>query len=207
MIEVRGTLSGGRRALGWALVIGMMSVCSACGDDAAPDPGMDAGGEDAAVGDAGRAYTIAVARGSAYPKADNTGDGDRFGLGMAISEDGSTLAVGAGYEDSPATTITPPESTWLEDTRPDSGAVYVCVRSASGWTQQACLKAANAEAGDGFGALFSPFDDSSTSRALALAADGSTFAVAAHLEDSNATGIGGDPSNNTAVDSGAVYVY
>ena len=81
------------------------------------------------------------------------------------------------------------------------------MRSASGWTQQACLKAANAEAGDGFGALFSPFDDSSTSRALALSADGSTFAVAAHLEDSNATGIGGDPSNNTAVDSGAVYVY
>jgi hypothetical protein len=43
--------------------------------------------------------------------------------------------------------------------------------------------------------------------AIDISADGSTIAVGALGEDSNATGINGDQSNNTAADSGAVYLY
>jgi len=50
------------------------------------------------------------------------------------------------------------------------------------------------EVGDAFG------------RGIALSADGSTLAVGATGEESLATGIGGDQSDNS-VRSGAVYVY
>ena len=42
---------------------------------------------------------------------------------------------------------------------------------------------------------------------LALSADGSTLAVGAHYEASNATGIGGNQADNSASEAGAVYVY
>jgi hypothetical protein len=42
---------------------------------------------------------------------------------------------------------------------------------------------------------------------VALSADGATLAVGMPLEDSDATGVGGDPANDRAVDSGAVYVF
>ncbi|WP_226864701.1 FG-GAP repeat protein [Microbulbifer taiwanensis] len=43
--------------------------------------------------------------------------------------------------------------------------------------------------------------------AVELSADGNTLAVAALLEDSNATGIDGDQADNSAGSSGAVYVF
>jgi len=42
---------------------------------------------------------------------------------------------------------------------------------------------------------------------VALSADGTTLAVGAPGEASNATGIDGDQTNNSARGSGAVYVY
>ena len=54
------------------------------------------------------------------------------------------------------------------------------------------LKASNSEAGDNFG------------RAISLSADGNTLAVGAIGEDS---AINGNPSDNSAFDSGAVYLY
>jgi hypothetical protein len=42
---------------------------------------------------------------------------------------------------------------------------------------------------------------------VALSADGNTLAVGALYEDSNATGIGGDQTNNSASNAGAVYLY
>jgi hypothetical protein len=41
---------------------------------------------------------------------------------------------------------------------------------------------------------------------VALSADGNTLAVGATGENSNATGIGGDQTNNSA-SAGAVYLY
>ncbi|MEB2347675.1 MAG: integrin, partial [Comamonadaceae bacterium] len=128
----------------------------------------------------------------AYVKASNTGADDEFGASLALSADGGTLAVGAFGEKSNATGI---DGDQANNSAAYSGAVYVFTRSGSTWSQQAYVKASNTDADDYFG------------RRLALSADGSTLAVGAYLEDSNATGIGGDQANNSAGSSGAVYLY
>lgn len=128
----------------------------------------------------------------AYLKASNAGAEDAFGLGVALSADGNTLAVGAAGEDSSATGIGGDQA---DDSATNSGAVYVFTRSGTTWLQQAFIKASNAETYDVFGT------------AIALSADGNTLAVGAVGEDSNASGVGGDEANNTVSGSGAVYVF
>ncbi|MCP5022813.1 MAG: hypothetical protein GY930_13700 [bacterium] len=59
--------------------------------------------------------------------------------------------------------------------------------------QQAYLKASNTEATDSFGA--------------AVAISGDLVAIGANLEDSDASGVNGDPNNNGTRDSGAVYLF
>ena len=66
-------------------------------------------------------------------------------------------------------------------------------RSAGVWSQQAFLKASNAGASDYFG--------------IGAAIDGDTVIVGASGEDSNATGVDGDSSNNSVGASGAAYVF
>lgn len=127
----------------------------------------------------------------AYVKASNTEAEDYFGFSVAISSDGNTLAVGAIGEASSATGV---GGNQAENTAAFAGAVYVFVRSGSIWSQQAYIKASNAETDDEFGGT------------LALGSDGNTLAVGADNEDSSATGVGGDQNDNSAGDSGAVYV-
>jgi trimeric autotransporter adhesin len=119
----------------------------------------------------------------AYIKASNPNAQDGFGVRVALSDDGNTLAVGADGEDGPS------------NATDDVGAVYIFVRGGSTWTQQAILRSANAETGDLFGA------------GLAISGDGNTVAVGAIGEDSDADGIDGDESDNTAESAGAVYVF
>lgn len=52
-----------------------------------------------------------------------------------------------------------------------------------------------------------PFNDVGDEFGFAIAADGDTIAVGAHLEDSSSAGIDGGQDNDNAIDSGAVYVY
>src|SRR5262249_29129235 len=127
-----------------------------------------------------------------YIKASNTGADDSFGFSIALSADGSTLAVGAFAEDSSATGI---NGNQASDAAADAGAVYVFRRSGTTWSQEAYVKASNTNAGDEFG--FS----------VALSADGSTMAVGAVSEDSSSTGINGNQTNDLASASGAVYVF
>jgi hypothetical protein len=124
----------------------------------------------------------------AYIKPSNTGSGDFFGWSVALDDD--TLAVGAHWESSNATGV---EGEQNNDDAKESGAVYVFLRSGSTWTQQAYIKASNTEGGDLFG--------------FSVALDGDTLAVGAAYEDSNATGVGGEETNNSVRDSGAVYVF
>ncbi|MFN0301807.1 MAG: integrin [Burkholderiales bacterium] len=128
----------------------------------------------------------------AYVKASNTGTEDRFGAALALSGDGSTLAVGAQGEGSSVTGINQDQA---DNSAGSAGAVYVFVRSGTTWQQQAYIKASNTERGDAFGG------------ALALNGDGNTLAVGARFESSNATGINGNQANNTALSSGAAYVF
>ena len=124
----------------------------------------------------------------AYLKASNAGASDLFGSALALS--GDTLIVGAREEDSNATGIGGNE---LDDSASNSGAAYVFVRNGTSWSQQAYLKASNTGAEDRFG--------------WSVALDGDTAVVGARLEDSNATGIGGNQLNESGVNSGAAYVF
>ncbi len=127
----------------------------------------------------------------AYIKASNPGATDEFGFSVALSADGSTLAVGAPYEDSSALGV---GGTQGDNSASNAGAVYVFTRSSGTWSQQTYLKASNTGGSDFFGWR------------VALSADGNTLAVAAYGEDSNATGVGGNQADNSASVSGAVYV-
>lgn len=127
-----------------------------------------------------------------YVKASNTGPGDDFGIAVALSADGDTLAVGAYLEESDATGI---DGDGSNDLAPWAGAVYVYVRQAPGsWAQQAFIKA-SAVGGDQFGI------------SLSLDAGGDTLAVGARFEDSGATGIDGDQGDDSVGWSGASYVF
>jgi FG-GAP repeat len=151
---------------------------------------------DNSTSNAGAVYVFARSGGSwnqqAYVKASNTGAQARFGGAVALSNDGSTLAVGAATEASSATGI---DGNQADSSTVDAGAVYVFTRSGSTWSQQAYVKASNTEANDSFGL------------SLTMSGDGNTLAVGAYREASNATGIGGDQANNSAASSGAVYVF
>jgi hypothetical protein len=125
-----------------------------------------------------------------YVKASNPEANDSFGFSLAFV--GETLAVGAFFEASNATGV---NGNQADNTAIESGAVYVFVESGNSWTQQAYLKASNTEAGDRFG--FS----------VGLSSDGNRLAIGAPNESSNATGVGGSQGNNSADESGAVYVF
>jgi len=127
----------------------------------------------------------------AYVKASNTDEGDQFGWSLALSDDGTMLAVGAPTEGSAATGV---NGDHTDNTAPGSGAAYVFVRQATKWSQQAYLKASNAQAGDLFGFC------------LASSGDGSTLAICAYDEDGGSRGINGI-QDNSATGSGAAYVF
>ena len=142
--------------------------------------------------DSGAVYVFVRNGGSwsqqAYIKASNTDAADEFGSVVALS--GDTLSVSARFEDSKTTSVNGNDN---DNDAEDAGAVYVFFRSEENWSQQAYLKASNAEAGDIFG--------------HSIAIDEDTIVVGAHLEDSNAMGVSGDESNNDAEFAGAAYVF
>ena len=156
------------------------------------------GGADNSIAKAGAAYVFHFDVGAwtqqAYIKASTPGDGDEFGRAISLSADGNTLAVGARLEDGSVVGI--------DDTHNDgaetSGAVYTYTRNAGLWSEQATVKASNTDAADEFG----------WSVSLTENADGlQTLAVGARMEDSNAQGIGGDQTDNSTSEAGAVYLY
>lgn len=131
----------------------------------------------------------------AYVKASNSNASDAFGKSVAVSAD--TLVVGAIGEASNQTTITNgTSSASANNSAGYSGAVYVYSRTASYWTQQAYIKASNAETNDYFG--------------VSVALSGDTLAVGAISEDSEQTTITNgslSSSDNSVTNSGAVYIY
>ncbi|QJE94659.1 FG-GAP repeat protein [Luteolibacter luteus] len=166
-------------------------VMGAPGEDSAAT-GVNGDEASNAATDSGAAY-IFVRNGSAwtqqaYLKASNTGAGDSFGCAVAIS--GDTVAIAARSEDSEATGVNGDQS---GNAAANSGAVYVFTRSGTTWTQQAYLKGANTGADDNFGASVGIVND--------------TVVVGASEEDSNATGVNGNATDESAPGSGAVYVF
>jgi len=128
----------------------------------------------------------------AYIKAAAFTPFDLLGRSMSISADGNTLAFGVQQEDSGSIGIGGDPS---DDSGPNTGAVYVFSRSGSSWQQQEFIKASNPGQNDFFG------------KSVSLSSDGNTLVVGAFREDSSATGVDGNETNNNAPDSGAAYVF
>ena len=138
----------------------------------------------------------------AYVKPSNPQMGAEFGHVVALSADGNTLAVSAYGEASKSTGI---NSNQDDHSIPQAGAAYVFTRSGTAWTQRAYIKASNTgEAGataDSFG------DGDQFGVSMTLSDDGRTLAIGAISEDSAASGINGNQSDNSAASAGAVYVF
>ncbi|MEW8032517.1 MAG: hypothetical protein AB2540_13235 [Candidatus Thiodiazotropha endolucinida] len=127
-----------------------------------------------------------------YFKASNTGRWDFFGITVALSDDGNTMAISATGDDSSATGVDGGQS---GDSGYSSGAVYLFSRNAGCWEQQAYIKSSNTDSTDGFGSD------------VAMSNDGNRLAVGALGEASSATGVDGDQTDNGAPWSGAVYIF
>ena len=128
-------------------------------------------------------------RQEAYLKASNAGGGDRFGTIVDIS--GETIVVGAPGEDSSSTGVNGNQGD--DDATNGSGAVYVFIRRNGRWIQEAYLKSSNTDRSDQFGTSVSISEE--------------TIVVGACDEESSATGVDGDQSDDSLSDAGAAYVF
>ena len=156
--------------------------------------GVDSPGSNDASPDSGSAYIfdyLSVQNAweqVAYLKATNTDIGDLFG--SSVSVDGDLVAVGAPGEDGSSSHV---NGSALTNGAPNSGAVYTYSLGSTDWAFANYFKASNNGAGDQFGS--------------AVALSPTFLFVGAPHEDSNAAGVGGNQSNNSAVWAGAVYAY
>ncbi|MEE9338369.1 MAG: hypothetical protein V3U87_09835, partial [Methylococcaceae bacterium] len=130
----------------------------------------------------------------AFLRASNAEGLDRYGISIAVSGDGKTIAVGADTEDGGDTGINGNE----EEEEPfglgQIGAVYTYSKEGQKWIQDAYIKPAIIEPRDRFG------------NDLCLSNDGSRLVIAASSESSSATGINGIDDNNSE-SKGAAYVF
>jgi hypothetical protein len=160
--------------------------------EAGATQGVDGNQDDDSAAGSGAVYVFRYSgtawQQEAYLKASNTDAGDYFGTSVALS--GDTLAVGAYYEASAAQGVGGNQD---DDSAAGSGAVYVFRYSGTAWQQEAYIKASNTGAGDLFG--------------ISVALAGDTLAVGAPREASAAEGVNGNQDNNSAADSGAVYMF
>ncbi len=118
----------------------------------------------------------------AYLKASNAEASDQYGFSVAMS--GDSLVVGARGESSSAA------GGEVDNSANAAGAAYVFTRTNGVWTQQAYLKASNAETGDAFG--------------ISVAMSGNSLVVGAPGESSSAAG---GEADNSALTAGAAYVF
>ena len=163
---------------------------------------LEDGGLDG-IDDSGAAYIFtrdSAWTQTAYLKASNADSGDKFGGAVSLSGDGSLLAVGTKFEESSATGINGDK---IDNSVSQSGAVFTFANDAGAWGEQAYVKASNTGLNENFGS------------ALSINHDGTTLAISAEGEGSNATNIGGNlahdcnifPKVNCLTRSGAVYLY
>jgi hypothetical protein len=119
---------------------------------------------------------------------------DHFGNSVAISED--TIVVGSPQEASIQNFITNGDTASADNSALQAGGAFVYRRTGDKWKQEAFLKPSNMNAGDKFGYV------------VAISHD--TIAIGAYLEDSSQTSItngSGSSTDNSAVDSGATYIF
>ncbi|UTF61495.1 FG-GAP repeat protein [Gilvimarinus sp. DA14] len=118
-----------------------------------------------------------------YLKADTPQDKSAYGFAMAISDDGSTLAVGSPRYDA--------------GNNVDAGAVYLYSKTDSGWSQTGRIDNPASDGGDGD--LFG--------YAVDLSADGSQLLVTAPYEDGGSAGVNSANDDEPIRNSGAAYLF
>ncbi|MCG9789841.1 FG-GAP repeat protein [Vibrio mediterranei] len=131
-------------------------------------------------------------RQNAYLKASNSDALDAFGFSLSLNFDGTLLLVGAPGEAGKSSGIDGDAS---DNSARYSGASYLFERNGESWTQLHYIKASNPDINDSFG-----YD-------VSISHDGTKFAIGAPGEASASMGINNDQSDNSKVDSGAVYVF
>ncbi|MDR2876475.1 MAG: FG-GAP repeat protein [Chromatiales bacterium] len=143
----------------------------------------------------------------AYIKAPNADPRDQFGTSVALSGDGTVLAVSAPNEESNATVVCDPKDEQCKAAMDDNsicsaskvgcnagaGAAYVFALTDKGWVPQAYVKAPNTARNDKFG------------QAIALSQDGQILLVGAPRSQNP------DPNAPSVVSGGrqhgAVHIY
>ena len=162
--------------------------------------GMNGNQADNSMQSAGAVYVFARTGATwaqqAYVKSANTAGNVQFGYSVALSADGNTLAAGAFDDGGSSRIVNGP----YDRMRNGSGAVYVFTRAGGAWTQQAYLKASNAEGNDSLGVIVSISDD------------GNTVAAGSLDEDCLATGVNPtqplcDNDLKADTSAGAAYVF
>ena len=123
-----------------------------------------------------------------YFKAFNNDENDEFGTSVSLLN--NEIVIGAVYEDSSATGI---NGNGFDDLAPDSGAAYYYRKIVNDWVFQGYIKASNTQSNDYFG--------------FKVSLSNKTLLVGAFGEDSNATNINGDETNNDSLSAGAAYLY
>lgn len=158
--------------------------------------GVGGNGADNSANGAGAAYvffrdTTTWAQ-QAYIKASNTEAFDSFGVSVALSANGNTLAVGAPFEASNAKGV---GGSQADNSATSAGAAYTYSRTGTAWAVQSYLKASNTLGDQEFGS------------GVAISSDGTKLFVGAPPEASNATGIGGNQADTSVYGAGAVYSF
>lgn len=189
---LKASNTGADDRFGWVVAVsGGTAVVTAPFEDSGGS-GINSGGGDDASDRSGAAYVF-VRNGSAWSqqaflKASNPDAVDFFGAGAAI--DGDTVVVGSDGEDSASRRV---GGDAANDGAEAAGAAYVFRRSGASWSQEAYLKASNADAGDIFGRT--------------VAVSGDTIAVGAYGEDGRSAGVNRSARSNALRDAGAAYVF
>ena len=169
---------------------------------------LDASGDVLAVGapgyssSMGQVFVFTRSAGTWSQKANfsslvgvGSGSGDQFGYAVALSDTGTTLAVGAIGEDSGFDGVKTTAVFSGDNGSADAGIVYIMTSSSpfTSWSEQARMKY-HYDIGDNFG------------WAVDLSSDGNTLAAGVKFDDSSTTGINSTP-NDLAADAGAVHIY
>jgi len=140
------------------------------------NPGNLGGNDQASDTSAGAAYVFVRTGGSwtqqAFIKASNSGKEDWFGVRVALSGDGNTLAATAPNEDSAAKGI---GGNPKDDSADEAGAAYVFERTGAAWGVPMYFKGADNKKFDEFGS------------SVALSRDGRMMVVGARI--ANGTGV------------------
>ncbi len=188
-IKPSNTRANGRFGIGVALDGNTLAV--GANGETSNATGANGNQSDTSVINAGAAYvftrTGTTWAQTAYLKASNPRLNAAFGAGMALS--GDTLVVGSNGETSNATGINGNQS---DTSVTSAGAAYVFMRTGTTWAQTAYVKAPNPQVNAGFG--------------IHIALSQGLLAISAPDESSNATGINGNPADNSMPNAGAVYL-